>query len=470
MLEQETRVHPYMANSTDVARRRMLDVIGISDVTELFEQIPSDHLSSEEIQLEPALRSEIALRRHLMTLLGQNDTCEENLSFLGAGCWQHHVPAICDEVWARSEFLTSVWGTPSSDLGRNQAWFEFASQLGELLRMDFVGLPVYSWGAAAGHAFRMAARLTGRNRVLAPRAMDPERLAVIRTYCGSPELKGHIELVGVNHDPATGRYDMGDLRSKLTDETAAVYLETPSYLGIVETNAAEIASLARAHGAETIVGVDPISLGVLAAPGDYGTDIAVGTTQPLGVHMNCGGGVGGFIATRDEEKYAKQYPTLQVSICDTVVPGERGFGLTLFAQSSYGSREFGNDWTGNSVYLWAIANAAYMSLMGPAGFFDVGSTILRLSHYAATKIAELSGVRVDWDSGFFKEFVVNFDGTDKTVNEINEALRQRRIFGGKDLSESHVELGQSALFCVTEIHSADDIDHLVDTLKEVTGR
>ena len=459
-----------MANSTDAARQHMLEVVGVGDVAELFEQIPSDHLLSEEIQLEPALRSEVALRRHLMALLGQNDTCEENLSFLGAGCWQHHVPAICDEVSSRSEFLTSVWGTPSSDHGRNQAWFEFASQLGELLSMDFVGLPLYSWGAAAGHAFRMAARLTGRNRVLAPRAMDPERLAVIRTYCGSPELKGHIELVGVDHDPATGRYDMADLRSKLTDETAAVYLETPGYLGIVETDAAEIASLARTHGAETIVGVDPISLGVLAAPGDYGTDIAVGTTQPLGVHMNCGGGVGGFIATRDEEKYAKQYPTLQVSICDTVVPGERGFGLTLFSQSSYGSRELGNDWTGNSVYLWAIANATYMSLMGPAGFFDVGSTILRRSHYAATKIAELSGVRVDWSSGFFKEFVVNFDGTDKTVNEINEALRQRRIFGGKDLSESHVELGQSALFCVTEIHTADDIDRLVDNLKEVTAR
>ena len=124
-----------MANSTDVARRHMLDVVGVSDVAELFEQIPSDHLLSEEIQLEPALRSEVALRRHLMTLLGQNDTCEENLSFLGAGCWQHHVPAICDEVWSRSEFLTSVWGTPSSDHGRNQAWFEFASQLGELLQI-----------------------------------------------------------------------------------------------------------------------------------------------------------------------------------------------------------------------------------------------------------------------------------------------------------------------------------------------
>ncbi len=179
-----------MANSTDEARQHMLDVIGIKDVAELFEQIPADHLSSEEIQLEPPLRSEVALRRHLMALLGKNGTCEENLSFLGAGCWQHHVPAICDEVWSRSEFLTSVWGTPSSDHGRNQAWFEFASQLGELLGMDFVGLPLYSWGAAAGHAFRMAARLTGRSRVLAPSAMDPERLAVIRTYCGSPALNG----------------------------------------------------------------------------------------------------------------------------------------------------------------------------------------------------------------------------------------------------------------------------------------
>jgi glycine dehydrogenase subunit 1 len=152
VLEQESRVHPYMANSTDAARQRMLEVVGVGDVAELFEQIPSNHLLSEEIQLEPALRSEVALRRHLMALLGQNDTCEENLSFLGAGCWQHHVPAICDEVSSRSEFLTSVWGTPSSDHGRNQAWFEFASQLGELVSMDFVGLPLYSWGAAAGHA------------------------------------------------------------------------------------------------------------------------------------------------------------------------------------------------------------------------------------------------------------------------------------------------------------------------------
>ena len=469
-VDERTRVHPYMANSTNEARRRMLEAIGVADVEELFEQVPLDHRTPHELDIGPALRSEVALKRHLATILGRNQTCEENLNFLGAGCWQHHVPAICDEIWSRSEFLTSVWGTPSSDLGRNQAWFEFASQLGELLNLDFVGLPVYSWGAALGHGARMAARITGKRRLLVPKAMDPERLAVLTTYCGRPELNGHIEIVFIDHDPATGRIDVADLRSKLDQNSAAVYIETPGYLGIIEPEVGAVAELARAHGVETIVGVDPISLGVLAAPGDYGADIVVGTTQPLGVHMNCGGGVGGFIATRDEEVYAREYPTLQVSITDTIVEGERGFGLTLFEQSSYGSREFGKDWTGNSVYLWAVANAAYMSLMGPAGFADVGATIVRQSHYAAQRLAELPGVSVPWDSGFFKEFVVNFDGTAKTVAEINKTLLGHGIFGGKDLSVSHPELGESALFCVTEIHSADDIDLLADSLREVTSR
>src|SRR6185369_3700471 len=130
---------------------------------------------------------------------------------------------------------------------------------------------------------------------------------------------------------------------------------------------------------------------------------AVGSTQPLGVHMNAGGGVGGFIATRDDERYARQYPTLQVSICDTLVPGERSFGMTLFHQTSYGSREDGNDWTGNSVYLWAVVNAAYMSLMGPEGFAEVGRLILARSHYAARRLGEIDGVRVVFPQGFFKE-------------------------------------------------------------------
>src|SRR4029079_7808249 len=217
-------------------------------------------------------------------------------------------------------------------------------------------------------------------------------------------------------------------------------------------------------------GVDPISLGVLAPPGSWGADIVVGTTQPLGVHMHCGGGAGGFIATRDEERYAREYPTLQVSICDTVEPGERTFGVILFEQTSYGARENGKDWTGNSVYLWAIANAVYMALMGPRGFADIGRAILQRSHYAAGRIDELPGVRVRFGGGFFKELVVDFGETGRTVAEIDAGLRARGIFGGKNLSQSHPELGQSALYCVTEVHTQADVDRLVSALAEVTSQ
>jgi glycine cleavage system P protein (glycine dehydrogenase) subunit 1 len=459
--------HPYMASSPPELLQELLDAVGVADAEQLFAQIPAAHRTTRDVRLPRALRSEAELGRHLRTTLARNGTCEEHLSFLGGGVWQHHVPAVCDEIAQRTEFLTPVWGTPASDVGRNQAWFEFASQLGELLDLDFVGLPVYSWGCAAGHAIRMAARLTGRHEVLVPALLDAERRAVIATYCEPPEMASHLSLDDVEADPATGRLDLDRLASLLSERTAAVYLETPGSLGVIETDCARIAELAREHGAETIVGVDPLSLGVLAPPGSYGADIAVGSTQPLGVHMNCGGGVGGFIATRDEERYAREYPTLNVSLVPTRVEGEHGFAMTLFEQSSYGSREHGKDWTGNSVYLWAVVNATYMALMGPQGFVELGESILQRSHYAARLIAELPGVRVRWP-GFFKELVVDFTDTGHTVAEVNAALLARGIFGGGDLSRSHPALGQCALYCVTEVHAQEDIDRLAGELAEVT--
>jgi glycine dehydrogenase subunit 1 len=454
-----------MANSVDEIKEEMLAAIGVETVEELFAQIPDRHRLRGELHLPPALTSEVELARHLRQTLARNDSCEANLSFLGAGCWQHYVPAVCDEVVRRSEFLTPVWGTPASDYGRNQAWFEFCSQLGELLDLDFVGLPVYSWGCAAGHAVRMAARLTGRGRVLLPASLDPERLAVIRTFCEPRATASHIEVTPVGFERESGRLDLDDLGAKLGDDVAAVYVETPGYLGQIEADVAGIVELAHEHGAEAIVGVDPISLGVLTPPGTYGADIAVGSVQPLGVHMSCGGGVGGFIASRDDERYAHEYPTLNLSLCDTVVPGERGFGISLFHQTSYGSREEGNDWTGNSTYLWAIAAAAYMSLLGPQGFREVGELILQRSHYAAALLDEIDGVGVMWPAGFFKEFVVTFEGG--SVADVNRALRERGIFGGKDLSADFPELGQSALYCVTEVHSAADLERLAASLDEV---
>jgi glycine dehydrogenase subunit 1 len=155
-----------------------------------------------------------------------------------------------------------------------------------------------------------------------------------------------------------------------------------------------------------------------------------------------------------------------VSLCETAEPGERGFGMMLFEQSSYGSREHGKDWTGNSVYLWTVANAAYMALLGPQGFAELGEAILSRSHYAAALIERLPGVSVAF-GGFFKEFVVTFER--RTVAEVNAALLERGIFGGLDLSADFPELGQSALYCVTEVHAQEDLDRLAGALAEVTA-
>ncbi|NND37339.1 MAG: aminomethyl-transferring glycine dehydrogenase, partial [Gammaproteobacteria bacterium] len=355
----KARPHPFMPNSVPAIRKEMLDSLGVDSVEPLFSQIPADHRLAKPLDLPDTLSSESELRRHMTGMLSKNRSCDDALSFLGGGCWQHHVPAICDEIIRRSEFFTPVWGTPASDLGRNQAWFEFTSQLGELIDLDLVALPVYSWGCAAGHAIRMAARMTGRNAVLVPRFLDPERAAVIRTYCEPVEMASHIAIREFDIDPDTGHVDLDGLASRLGDDVAAVYFENPSYLGQIEPQAAAIAAAARKAGAETIVGVDPVSLGILKPPGQYGADIVVGSIQPLGIHMNCGGGLGGFIASRDEPRYAYEYPTLMISIAETI-KDEMSFSLALFHQSSYGSREDGKDWTGNSVYLWAIAGAAYM--------------------------------------------------------------------------------------------------------------
>ena len=470
MTANESAAHPWMANSVAGLKQAMLAEIGAASIDELFAQIPAAHRLKTPLSLPRQLKSEVELKRHLVTTLARNATCEQHLNFLGAGCWQHHVPAVVDEIVGRTEFLTSVWGSPQSDHGRNQAWFEYASQLGELLAMDVVQLPVYSWGCAVGHAVRMAARLTGRREVLVPRLIDPERLAVLRNYCEPVEMARHIDVVSIASDPATGGLDLDDLAARLSERTAAVYFESPGYLGSIEASGAAIARLARARGAETIVGADPISLGVLKPPADYGADIAVGPTQPLGVHMNCGGGVGGYIASRDEERYVRQYNGFLVSITGTARPGEHGFYLSCSHQTSYGMREAGRDWTGNSVYLWAIANAVYMSLLGPQGFREVGETILRQARYAVGALSRVAGLRLPFRQGFFKEFVVNFDGTGRSVAEINDRLLEHRIFGGKDISREFPELGQSALYCVTEIHTREDIDRLAAALAAVTGR
>ncbi len=463
MSDKTATVYPYIPNSVSAVKRQMLQDVGAESTEEFYEDVPDNLRLKEPMNLPPPLLSEYALKRHVEGLLAKNRTTGEVLSFLGAGCYQHHVPAVCDEVNRRGEFLTAYAGEPYDDHGRFQALFEYTSMMGELLNMDVVNVPTYDGFQAAATSLRMASHITGRRQALLCSTISPDRLSKIWDYC-QPTME--IELIGF--DPATGRMDLDALQANITDRTAAVYFENPSYLGFVETRGEEIAAIAHGHGAICVVAVDPISLGVLAPPADYGADIVCGDIQPLGIHMQYGGGHGGFIASRDEVEYVMEYPSRLFGIAPTRVPGEYGFGDVAYERTSFAVREEGKEWVGTAAALWGITAGVYLALMGPQGMVELGEGIMARARYAMLQLDRIPGVRAPlFRSPHFQEFVVRFYATGKTVAEINQALLARGIFGGKDLSHEFPELGQSALYCVSEVHTQEDIDRLAAALKEV---
>jgi glycine dehydrogenase subunit 1 len=285
MADSSPFAHPYIPNSAPAARADMLRAIGVESPDELYAAIPPDLRLQRSLDLPRPLLSELDLRRHIEQVLSKNKSCADHLSFLGGGCWQHYVPAVCDEVVSRAEFLTAYGGDTYADLGKYQAIFEFQSLIGELVGMEVVSTPTFDWAAAASSAVLMAARITGRRAILVPRTMGPERFAHMRNF-----TLPWAELRPVDFDPATGLLDLGSLRGRLAPDVAAVYFENPSYLGIIEPQGQTIAELAHAAGALSVVGVDAISLGVLAPPSEYGADIVCGDVQSLGAHMQYGGG------------------------------------------------------------------------------------------------------------------------------------------------------------------------------------
>lgn len=456
-------VYPYIPNSVPEIKEQMLKELGIESVEEIYKEIPKRLRFKGKMNLPEPLLSEYELRRHVEELLANDKDCKKFLSFLGGGTWQHYVPEVCDTINTRDEFLTAYVGAAYADHGKYQAIFEFASMLGELLDFDVVSTPTYDWGMAAGFAVRMAARITGRNQVLIPKTVSPDRLLCIKNLC-----KPYIEVKLIDYDKDTGLMDLEDLKKNISDKTAAVYFENPSYLGFIESQGEEISKIAHDAGALLVVGVDPSSLGVLAPPSHYGADIACGDLQPLGIHMNAGGGLAGFIASRDEEEFVAEYPTQLWGITETTKEGEYGFGDVSFERTSYASRENAKDFLGTQTALWGITAGVYLALMGPQGMQELGEGIMQRVAYAQKKLNEIPGVKTPlFNSAHFKEFIVNFDDTGKTVAEINRKLLDFEIFGGKDLSKEFPELGNSALYCITEIHMKSDIDRLVDALKKI---
>ncbi len=456
-------VHPYIPNSIPEVKAAMLRAIGAESVDELYADIPERLRLRRPLDLPPPLRSEAELVRHVEGLLGRDTSTREAISFLGAGCYEHHVPAVCDEVNGRAEFLTAYAGEPYEDHGRFQALFEYGSMMGELLEMDVVNVPVYDGFQAAATALRMAARITGRRRLLVGGSIGRDKLSKIVGYT-RPDLT--VELVPF--DPATGCLDPATLGAGLSADVAAVYFENPSYLGTVETAAAELVRLAHRAGALAVVSVDPSTLGVLAPPAAFGADIACGDIQPLGMHQQFGGGHGGFIASADDPRIVMEYPSRLFGVAPTIVEGELGFGDVAYERTSFALREEGREWVGTAAALWGITAGVYLALMGPAGMAELGEGMMARTRYAMERLAEVPGIRLPFaTSHHVKEFVVDLGATGRTVAEVHAGLLARGIFGGADLSAEFPALGQSALYAVTEVRAQADIDRLVEALGEV---
>lgn len=449
--------HPYIPNSNEAVRKEMLDFIGAGSVEEIYSFIPQEVRMQRPLDLPQPLTSEVSLKRHMDGLLGRNSSCAENLSFLGAGCYDHYVPAVCDEINGRSEFLTAYSGDTYADHGKLQTFFEFTSMMGELLDMDVVSFPTYDGGQAASTAVMMSCRITGRKSALIPALMNPSLRAQLECSCEG------VRFIPVDSG-ADGQLDLADLEAKLSGDTACVLLPNPAFLGFFEENCETVGQLARQAGAEFVVYADPASLGVVRPPADYGADIVCGELQPLGIHMSYGGGLGGYLATRQEEKYVMNYPHHLYSIFRNS-KGQFGYARALPERTSYYVREKAVEYLGTCVGLWAVTAATYLAVMGPDGMRELGENILYKSSYAQAKLEQLKGVRLPYRSSHsFMEFVVNFDQTGKTVAQLNRALLDKHIFGGYDLSRDLPQLGQSMLVCVTEKTELSDIDALADAL------
>jgi glycine dehydrogenase subunit 1 len=323
---------------------------------------------------------------------------------------------------------------------------------------------VYDGATASGDALQMASRVTGRRELVLTQNIDPDRLKVMLNYIGS-----WFDVTYVRDDPVTGTVDLDELREKVSENTAAVYIENPGYLGVVQTRPEEISRIAHENGALLIVSVNPASLGVLAPPGQYGADIACGDGQPLGLPMACGGARLGILACRNEHKFVHSLPMLMVGILRTQVPGERAYTWhALFDRIFYGTREEARSISGTSSFLMALGAGVYMALLGPKGMRDLGVANMAKAAYAMSRLDSLAGVKAPVFSGpHFNEFLVDFSGTSKTVAEINRALLDHGILGGKDVSTELPRLGQVALYCVTENRTQSEIDRLVRSIDEV---
>jgi glycine dehydrogenase subunit 1 len=437
-------------------KEEMLEAIGAASFGDLLRDMPDSVRLDRALDLPPPL-SEMEAKRFLRDLADRNADARRWVSFVGAGAYDHYVPSVVDHVAGRPEFYTAY--TPYQaevSQGTLQTIYEFQSLICRLTGMEIANASLYDGGTALAEAVLMANAINRRKQVVVSGCAHPRRVAVLRTYLRATGLE--VKVVGT----AAGFTDPDELRALVGPETSCVVLENPNFFGVVE-DGPSISEVAKAAGAVLIVGADPISLGLLSAPSEYGADIVIGEGQCLGNRLNFGGPYLGFMATAKQS--IRKLPGRIVG--RTVdAEGRPCFCLTLQTREQHIRREKATSNICTNQALVALRAAVYLSWLGKAGIGELARLCLSKAVYARDALAA-SGFSLRFDRPFFREFVIDLP---HAAEDFTKGLAAQRIAGGMPLGWVHPDLKNSLLLAFTEKRTREDIDRLAGALAELAGK
>ncbi len=444
--------------NTEAERNEMLQKVGLSKIEDLFSDVPKE-FRYPDLNLPEAV-SEMEALQNLKDLAIANDSTEDLICFLGAGAYNHYIPAAVDAIISRGEFLTSYTPyQPEVSQGTLQAIFEYQSLVASLTGMDVSNASHYDGATSAAEACVLAYHhFRGkRNKFVLSRYLHPHYRETIKTY-----FQGYEDIHIIGDEFEDGLQTREDLLKLVDYDTAIVYVQYPDFLGRVQDFKA-FAEQVHALGAILAVSVNPLALGLIKPPSEFDADIVTGEGQPLGIPLSYGGPYLGIFTTKNEF-IRKLSGRLVGETVDN--EGKRGYVLTLTAREQHIRRARATSNICTNQGIIALTSAVYMSLLGKQGLKQVAKLNFDKAHYAADQISKLEGFEVVDLGSFFNEFVVR---TPIPVNDLNLLLLDYDILGGYDLSTDYPELKNHMLLAVTEMNTKDDIDYLVETLQEVTN-
>jgi glycine dehydrogenase subunit 1 len=434
---------------TGADREAMLAAIGVDSVDDLFAQIPEGVRFDRELDVPPAL-GEAELVRHLEEVAAQNVATDGELSFLGMGIYDHYVPAVVDTFLARGELLTAYTPyQPEMSQGVLQAIFEYQTAICELTGMDVSNASGYDGCTVAADACYIARHHTGRAKIVLAEALNPQVRQVVKTY--APGFG--MDVVEVPH--RDGVTDPSELAAA-SEDAAAVIFQQPNVFGVLEP-APELAAAAAAGGGVAVAHVDPVSLGLLEAPGNYGAHMAIGEGQALGCYQSYGGPHYGFLAAKNE--FIRRMPGRIVGQT-TDLGGERGFVLTLQTREQHIRREKATSNMTTNQTLLTLGGLITLCWLGPEGLRELGETCMSLAAYAKERI----GLPLAFERPTFKEFAVR---TPIDAREVVRRARERGVHPGYALGRDYEGMDDVLLVAVTERRTVEDVDRLAAVLAEV---